>query len=379
MSDENTFYFLAGEALRVVVWGTGNMGRASIRAVDAHPGLTLAGVVVANPDKVGRDAGELADLGRPLGVLATDDVDAALAGADAVAYMASGDIRPDAAADDVARALRAGAVVVTPAIYALYDPRSAPAELRDPLLAAAKEGGSALFVSGIDPGWGNDLLPVLVSSLAGTVEQVRCQEIFDYSTYDAPDSVRFLVGMGEPMDYEPPMVAPGVPTMVWGGQVRLVARALGVELDEIRETLERRPLEADVTNAMGLFAAGTQGALRFEVQGVVAGEPLVVVEHVTRITRDVAPDWPLPADGGDGAHRVVIEGRPRIEVNLEATDEGGNRAAGGNATAANRLVNAIPWLRAASPGLYDGLDVPLSPAIGRLGRASTSAAGKALA
>jgi hypothetical protein len=372
MANENTFYFASGEPLRVVVWGTGNMGRAGIRAVEAHPGLTLADVVVANPEKVGRDAGDLADLGRALGVLATDDADAALAGADAVAYMASGDIRPDDAVADVARALRAGAVVVTPAVYALYDPRSAPAELRDPLLAAAKDGGAALFVSGIDPGWGNDLLPVLVSSLAGTVEQVRCQEIFDYSTYDAPDSVRFLVGMGEPMDYEPPMVAAGVPTMVWGGQVRLVARALGVELDEIRETLERRPLEADVTNSMGLFAAGTQGALRFEVQGVVDGEPLIVVEHVTRITRDVAPDWPLPADGGDGAHRVVIEGRPRIEVNLEATDEGGNRAAGGNATAANRLVNAIPWLRAAAPGLYDGLDVPLSPATGRLGRATTS-------
>ncbi len=385
MASENTFYFTGGTTLRVVVWGTGNMGRAGIRAVDAHPGLTLAAVLVADPAKVGRDAGDLAGLGRPLGVLATDDVDAALAGADAVAYMASGDVRPDGAAQDVARALRSGAVVVTPAIYALYDPRNAPAELRDPLLAAAEEGGSALFVSGIDPGWGNDLLPVLVSSLAGTVDQVRCQEIFDYSTYDAPESVRLLVGMGEPMGYEPPMVAPGVPTMVWGGQVRLVARALGVELDEIRETLERRPLEADVTNAMGLFAAGTQGALRFEVQGVVDGEPLIVVEHVTRITRDVAPDWPLPADGGDGAHRVVIEGRPRIEVNLEATDEGGNRAAGGNATAANRLVNAIPWLRAASPGLYDGLDVPVSPATGRLGRTGThegthaNTAGKALA
>ncbi|MDP2775695.1 MAG: dihydrodipicolinate reductase [Nocardioides sp.] len=383
MNDENTFYFAAGEVLRVVVWGTGNMGRAAIRAVDAHPRLTLAAVVVADPDKVGRDAGELADLGRPLGVLATREVDAALAGTDAVAYMASGDVRPDGAAEDVARALRSGAVVVTPAIYALYDPRSAPAGLRDPLLAAAEEGGSALFVSGIDPGWGNDLLPVLVSSLAGTVEQVRCQEIFDYSTYDAPDSVRFLVGMGEPMDYEPPMVAPGVPTMVWGGQVRLVARALGVELDEIRETLERRALDSDVTNSMGLFAAGTQGALRFEVQGIVGGEPRIVVEHVTRIARDVATDWPLPADGGDGAHRVVIEGRPRIEVNLEATDEGGNRAAGGNATAANRLVNAIPWLRAATPGLYDGLDVPLSPATGRLGRPSIptstpTTAGKAL-
>lgn len=372
MADENTFYFPAEGLVPVVVWGTGNMGRASIRAVDAHPGLRLAAVLVANPDKVGRDAGELAGLGRPLGVLATDDVDVALAGAAAVAYMASGDIRPDEALADVARALRAGAVVVTPAIYALYDQRSAPAALRDPLLAAAEEGASSLFVSGIDPGWGNDLLPVLLSGLAGTLDQVRCQEIFDYSTYDAPDAVRLLVGMGEPMTYEPPMVAPTVPTMVWGGQVRLIARALGVELDEIRETLERRPLEADVTNAMGLFEAGTQGALRFEVQGIVDGEPLIVVEHVTRITRDVAPDWPLPPDGGDGAHRVVLEGRPRIELNLEATDEGGNRAAGGNATAANRLVNAIPWLRAASPGLYDALDVPLSPATGRLGRTLTT-------
>jgi len=381
MRNENTFSSTpdgADETVPVVVWGTGNMGRAAIRAVAAHPGLALVAVVVANPAKVGLDAGALAGLDEPLGVAATADVTAALAalkGGGAVAYMASGDTRPAEAVSDIARALSGGAVVVTPALYALYDPRNAPAELREPLLAAARAGGSSLFVSGVDPGWGNDLLPVLVSSLAGTVDQVRCQEIFDYATYDAPDAVRFLVGMGEPMDYEPPMVAPGVPTMVWGGQVRMIARALGVELDEIRETLERRALDTDVTNGMGTFARGSQGALRFEVQGIVDGEPAIVVEHVTRITAGVAPDWPVPPDGGDGTHRVVIEGRPRIEVSLEATDEFvdgvGNRAAGGNATAANRLINAIPWLRSAEPGLYDGLDVPLSPPTGRLGRTTT--------
>ncbi|HTW13605.1 MAG TPA: dihydrodipicolinate reductase [Nocardioides sp.] len=381
MRNENTFSSTpdgAEETVPVVVWGTGNMGRAAIRAVTAHPGLTLAAVIVASPAKVGLDAGELAGLDARLGVAATADVAAALAaleGGGAVAYMASGDTRPAEAVADIASALSGGAVVVTPALYALYDPRNAPAELREPLLAAARAGGSALFVSGVDPGWGNDLLPVLVSSLAGTIDQVRCQEIFDYATYDAPDAVRFLVGMGEPMDYEPPMVAPGVPTMVWGGQVRMIARALGVELDEIRETLERRALDTEVTNAMGTFVRGSQGALRFEVQGIVDGEPAIVVEHVTRITPGVAPDWPVPPDGGDGTHRVVIEGRPRIEVSLEATDEFvdgvGNRAAGGNATAANRLVNAIAWLRSAEPGLYDGLDVPLSPPIGRLGRTTT--------
>lgn len=336
------------------------MGRAGIRAVVAHPQLEL--VAVVGRSLAGQDAGTLAGL-EPLGLLVSPDVPGDV---DAVGYMASGDVRPDDAAADIAGCLRSGAVVVTPSVYALYDPASAPAALRGPLEEAARAGGSALFVSGIDPGWANDVLPVLLSGVACTLTQVRCQELFDYSTYDAPAAVRGSVGMGRPMTETPVMVAPGVPTMIWGGQLRMMARALGVELDEIREQVERRPLEADVTNAMGLFERGTQGGLRFEVQGVAAGEVKLVVEHVTRIDPGVAPDWPSPADGGAGAHRIVLEGRPRIEITVEATDEGGNRAAGGNATAAARLVNAIPWLRAAPPGLYDALDVPLVPAAGRL-------------
>ncbi|MFJ5137922.1 dihydrodipicolinate reductase [Streptomyces sp. NPDC088707] len=355
--------------IRTVVWGTGNVGRAAIRAVDAHPGLELAAVLVSDPAKVGRDAGRLAGLGRDLGVVAVDDVGAVLDGRPgAVVYAASGDTRPDGALDDVARAVRTGAVVVTPALYPLYDQRNAPPEFRDPVLAAVAEGGGSLFVSGVDPGWGNDVLPLLVSGLGSTVDVIRCQEIFDYSTYEQEESVRDLIGMGRPLDYEPPMLLPSVPTMVWGGQIRLMARALGAELDEIRETVHRRPLESTVkTRTMGVFEAGTQGAIRFEVQGVVAGEPRIVIEHVTRIHPSCAPDWPVPPDGA-GAHRVIVEGSPRIEVTVAATAEGENRSAGGNATAVGRLVGAIDWLVAAEPGLYDALDVPLRPAVGKLGR-----------
>ncbi|MET9407618.1 dihydrodipicolinate reductase [Streptomyces sp. NPDC002935] len=355
--------------ISTVVWGTGNVGRAAIRAVEAHPKLKLAAVLVHDPGKVGRDAGELAGLDHGLGVTASDDIDAVLtAGPGAVVYAATGDIRPDEALADIGRAIRAGAVVVTPALYPLYDQRNAPPEFRDPVLAAIADGGGSLFVSGVDPGWGNDVLPLLISGLGTTVDAIRCQEIFDYSTYEQEESVRYLVGMGQPMDYEPLMLAPTIPTMVWGGQIRLMARALGVELDDIRETLERRPLTDTVnTRTMGAFAAGTQGAVRFEVQGIVGGEPRIVIEHVTRIHASCAPDWPTPPDG-DGAHRVIIEGRPRIEVTVEATDEGENRSAGGNATAVGRLVGAIDWLVGAEPGLYDALDVPLRPAVGRLGR-----------
>jgi 2,4-diaminopentanoate dehydrogenase len=355
--------------IRTVVWGTGNMGRAGIRAVVAHPGLELVGVV--SRSRAGQDAGAIAGTAA-LGVVATAEPD--LAGVDAVVYAASGDLRPDDALADLCSALRAGCVVVTPSVYALYDPRGADPATREAVETAAKEGGGALLVSGIDPGWGNDVLPLLLSGLAGSLTQIRCQELFDYSTYDAPEAVRGSVGMGGPMSDVPVMVLPGVPTMIWGGQVRMLARALGVQLDEIRESVERRALEADVTNEMGLFEAGTQGGLRFEVQGWSGGEPIIVIEHVTRIDGSVAPDWPAPDSGAKGAHRVVLEGSPRLVVTVEATDEAdrdpagvGNSAAGGNATAANRLVNAVPWLRSAGPGVYDALDVPLSPAVGRLG------------
>ncbi|MBF6088301.1 NAD(P)H-dependent amine dehydrogenase family protein [Nocardia cyriacigeorgica] len=355
--------------ISTAVWGTGNVGRAAIRAVAAHPGLELTDVIVHNPAKAGRDAGELAGLDYEFGVTATTDVAAVLASRPrAVVYAASGDIRPDDALADIVAAIAAGAVVVTPALYAFYDARNAPADQREKVLAAIESGGGSLFVSGVDPGWGNDVLPLLMSGLGTVIDGIRCQEIFDYSSYDQPDSVRYLVGMGQPMDYAPPMVAPGVPTMVWGGQIRLLARALGVELDEIRETLDRRELETTVgTASMGEFAAGTQGALRFEVQGIVAGQPSIVIEHITRIHPSCAPDWPVPPNGS-GAHRVIVEGRPRLEVTIEATDEDGNYAAGGNATAVGRLVAAIDWLTEAGPGLYDALDVPLRPAVGRLGR-----------
>jgi hypothetical protein len=144
----------------------------------------------------------------------------------------------------------------------------------------------------------------------------------------------------------------------------LIARGLGLAIDEIREVVERRPLERDVENRLGTFAAGTQGALRFEVQGWIGGRPRIVVEHFTRICDDIAPDWPNAAGGG--AHGVRIVGRPSLKLTIEAEDEHGDRAGGGNATAAARIVHAIPFVCASEPGLLDALAVPLPAGRGLL-------------
>jgi hypothetical protein len=348
-------------AHRVIVWGTGNVGVPALRIVLSNPALSLAGVIVSNPAKVGKDAGELC--GMPAtGVRATNDVAAALAsGADAVAYCASGDFRPTEALDDIERCLRAGLNVVSTSVYPLYDPTSAPADLRERIGAACAAGRTSIFVSGVDPGYINDILPLLLSGLCERVDEIRAFEIFNYSTYAQPDAVRNLVGMGQPMDATPPMLTPSVPTMVWGGPIRLMARGLGLALDEIREKVEKRALPRTVTTQLGQFDEGTMGAFRLEIQGIVRGKPLLVVDHVTRIVNDIAPEWPQAK--GDGAHGIVLTGRPNLTVTFDPEDDEGSAAGGGNTTAAARIVNSIPFVCEAAPGMLDALQVPL--AIGR--------------
>ena len=92
----------------VVQWATGNIGTRSLRAVIEHPRLTLVGLRVNDPDKEGRDAGDLCGLD-PTGVVATRELDEILAlRPDCVLYMQQGyDI------DVLCALLESGANVVT--------------------------------------------------------------------------------------------------------------------------------------------------------------------------------------------------------------------------------------------------------------------------
>ena len=277
--------------------------------------------------------------------------------------MASGDIRPEEAVAEIERCLRAGKHVVTPSLYSLYDPRSGPQEWVERLTAAAEEGGASLLVSGVDPGWGNDALAVIAAGLCTRIRSIHCQEIFDYSTYNQPYAVKVSCGFGRPMGREDPvpmMLLPSIPTMVWGGNIRLIARGLGLEIDEITEEVERLPLEEACDNVMGHFEKGTQGAFFLKVIGKSGGRDRIVIDHITRIHLSCAPDWPQP-DRGAGDHRVIVHGDPELTLVSRADVPGGTRADGGNTTAANRLLGAIGWLATQKPGIYDGLEVPLHP------------------
>ena len=329
--------------LKAIVWGTGNVGRPAIRAVQSHDELTLVGCVVSASDKVGQDAGTLAGL-EPTGVIATQDGQALLAqGADVVIYTATADTRPEEAIADLMACLNAGVNVVSTAFYALLHPDSAPEELRRDIEAACERTGASVFISGIDPGWAMDAMPIMLTGASANIREIRSREIFNYALYDQPHVVREVIGFGKSMDELPLMLHDFAIEMVWAPMLRIVGKSLGKPVESVEVSVERRPLEKDiVVTGMGHFEAGTQGAFRFEVRGLHAGKPIYVLEHVTRIDDDCAPDWPYPPEGS-GCHQVIISGDPDIHVTFHGKDhhEPGP-AGGGNASAANWVVNAIP-------------------------------------
>ncbi|MDT5096046.1 MAG: hypothetical protein QOH60_5409 [Mycobacterium sp.] len=352
---------------RVVVWATGGIGCIAIRAIARRPDLELVGVWVHSDEKVGKDAGELAN-GEPIGLATTNDADALLAlKPDCVIYAASGPERDALAIPDYVRILSAGVNVVTTSTTRLVNPRAyEPAEWRDQLVAAAKQGQVSLYASGIEPGFAADYLPLVLSTQSSTIEKIHCYEMGLYDDYGVPDIMSDALGFGRPLDYQPWISFTGAIAGEWQGQLRLVGDALGVEIQEVRESFDRAVTDRTLEVAMGTVEAGTCGALRMKAIGVVDGREAIIIEHVTRLAHDVAPDWPTGI--GDLSYRVSITGDPDIECILAATLRDAKKAgiggmtsgAGAMVATAMRVVNAVPYVIAAEPGLHSSVDLPLT-------------------
>lgn len=355
---------------RVVAWSTGTVGRHAIAGIDARPDLELVGVWVSSQDKVGKDAGQLAGLGRDLGILATNDKKALFAlDPDCIVHTAMVDDRIFDAIADLTEMVERGINVVSSGPVLLCYPQGLGLdELVDAIDRAGEKTGASLHVNGIDPGWANDVLPLALSSLSQRIDLVRVSEIADYSTYYQPVVMRDIYGFGKPMDapggaQSAMLWQPGILTTAWGPVVRQIAAGLELTLDpELEEIVERQPADRDLETVSVDIAEGTMGVVRFQVVGKVAGVPRVILDHVTRTHVDQMPEWPQPPEGG-GCYRVEIEGEPMMQIDFTHHGEDGDHNVSGMIVTAMRLVNAVHAVCDASPGLVFAKDLP--PITGR--------------
>jgi len=336
---------------RVIQWSSGNVGRGVIRAVTERDGLELVGLYVRSADKVGRDAGEIAGIAA-LGVTATDSVEEILAiDADVVIHtplpsLVYGD-DPDADVKDFCRLLASGKNVITTVGY-LYPKVHGP-EITERLEAACAVGGSTFHSTGLNPGWLGDVLPLTMSSLSRRIDQVRVSEITNFEFYPSPEIMFGMMGFGKTeSEFQSDVERYSFwLTGLFRENVQMIADGLGFELDRITATTDRAYAETDLNPAAGLIRAGTVAGQRWEWAGIRDGHKRIVQETVWRMHESVAPDWPR------GDHSVTIEGKPRMQIRLDALwISDGLLATGMHA------VNAIPYVCAASPGIRTLLDLP---------------------
>ncbi|GFG65547.1 dihydrodipicolinate reductase [Mycobacterium kubicae] len=355
-------------AKRIVLWGTGFVGRMVLTEALKHPEFDVVGVGVSSPAKVGQDAATICGLDQPTGIIATDDVDTLIAlEPDALVHYG-----PTAAhADDnialISRFLHAGIDVCSTAMTPWVWPAMTlnPPTWIEPIETACEEGGAACFTTGIDPGFANDLFPMTLMGLCSEVKLVRASELLDYTNYEG--DYEFEMGIGREPEFSPLLENPDILIMAWGATVPMIAAAAGIELDEITTTWEKWTTPTERKTVKGVIDAGKVAAVRFTINGIYQGQTRIQLEHVNRIGEDAAPDW--PSGNQNDVYRVDIEGTPSIsqETAFRFTDGSGrDAAAAGCLSTGLRALNAVAAVNDLPPGWVTALDLPLIPGRGTI-------------
>ena len=338
---------------RVVQWTTGNVGCRGIKAAVELPDLQLVGCYVTPAGgKAGRDAGEIAGIG-PIGVTATDRIEDVLAlHPDCVIYTPK-----FASVDELETVLAAGVNVVATAGF--ITGHALGEEARDRLQRACEAGGASIFGSGMNPGFAN-LLGIVAAGICDRVEHISVLESVDSTGYDSPET-ELAVGFGRPKDDPelPAMVAAG--TAVFGDVVRLTARAIGAELDEVRCQAEFAATTEDLDLGSWRIEAGCVAGVAASWLGIVGGEPVVDLRVQWRKGATLEPNWKL-----QHGYVVEVRGMPNARMRYEILPPAGFTGQTlsdfmvlGMVATAMPAVHAIPAVCAAPPGIVTYLDLPL--------------------
>ncbi|TDC97941.1 dihydrodipicolinate reductase [Actinomadura sp. 7K507] len=333
--------------LRIVQWATGNIGTRALRGVIEHPGMTLAGVYVHSPDKVGADAGELCGLGAT-GVAATGDPAAIVElGADCVLYMPRlGD------AGEVCRLLESGAnVVTTRGDY--HHPATMDAEVREKVEDACARGGASLHSTGVSPGWITEAVPLVLTSVQRRLDQVTVDEFADLSRRDSPGLLFDVMGFGRPpADYDERRLVHVRES--FGPSLRAVADALSVPLDAVEAAGETATSPRFVEIAAGTLEPGTVTAQRVTVTGLRGGRRVLRFRATWYCATDLDADWELRGSGW----RITVDGDAPLDLDVRFPFPLERMSEFTPSYTANRALNAVPYVCAAPPGILTTADLP---------------------
>ena len=291
---------------RVIQWATGTVGSAALKYFIENPVFELAGVYVTNPEKAGKDAGDLVGLPKT-GVLATSDEEAIIAmPADCVLFAPSMMTPP---IDMVCRLLASGKNVVSPA--GPFLPNKWIPEDAARIDAACREGNSSFHGCGIHPGFSGDILPITLARLMNRIDCIEVTEIID----KVRNPMIYTEIMGFGADPEELLANPRRSPETYKffySSMAMIAEALGKEIENVTVKFEVSKAKKDIVHAFGEVKAGTVGGQHYEWTAWCEGAPLIVYHFYWQLGEYLDPLWEV----GEAMYRVRIHGDPPLECTL---------------------------------------------------------------
>lgn len=330
-----------------MVVGLGPIGAGIARHVVERRGYQLVGAVDVDPNKVGRDAGEVIELGRPLRLKVASAIGKTIrAVRPDVAVMCTGSALK-AVVDQFEEVLKYRVPIVTTTEQAAY-PVRANRRLALRIDAAARKARVAVLGTGVNPGFAMDALPIALTAVCERVDSIEVHRVQDARIRRLPFQQK--IGAGLTLDQFRRQVDAGAVRHVgFPESIQMIADAMGWRLSRITDDVEPRIAEETVAGELLAVDAGYVAGLTQRGVGYVGNEPRI------RLRLDAYLGAP------ESYELVVIEGSPRIESRID-------RGIHGDVATVAMAVNSIPAAIAATPGFRTMRDMRLPSFYGGLAR-----------
>lgn len=320
------------QPITVAQYGIGPIGAEIARLLLTKPWVKIVAAVDIDPNKIGKDLGEVIGLGREVGVV----VAAELQGKPDVVCHSTGSRLRDVA-DQLSMLLERGSHVVS-----TCEELSFPldVEIREQLQQIARANNVALIGTGVNPGFVMDKLPLTITSVCQEVTSVEIIRIQNASTRREP--LQRKVGAGMTVDeFRAAVDAGKIKHMGLRESLMMVGRGLGVEFDHVTDE-KIEPIVADRTITTQYLTC--QPGQVAGVHQTIYGTGRINVSLELRMyvgAEDVAAD------------KVIVKGVPDVEMVIK------DGVHGDRATAA-MVVNCIPRIVKARSGVLTMDDIPIS-------------------
>ena len=324
--------------IRVLLYGLGPIGAMVARQLATRDGFRIVGAVDVDPAKVGRDVGPLAGLERPLRVKVSPDPRRALKTSkpDIVVLCTSSSVK--GVMPQIEEVLNAKVPLVTTTEELSYPVR------RNALLAKkidrmAKKAGVAVLSTGVNPGFVMDTLPIALSAACERIDSVTVNRVQDAGTRRLPFQQKIGAGLTlEQFDRE---VKRGSIRHVWLPEsITMIADALGWQLDRVTDEVKVKIADATVSSEFLAVDPGYASGIIQDGVGYRHGTPVIKLHIEAYLGATESYD------------SVTIEGIPRLVLTIPG-------GIPGDVATASIVVNSIPKVIAAPPGLQTMKHLPL--------------------